>query len=232
MDLFDPTPTEPKKRRARTSGTYTRAGESGLPIVLSLKGEEWRDCPGHEANYMVSDLGRVRSKERVRPYKRSGREGDTMTIRARLLKQQTTEKGYKRVSLALGGGGGPSHKSEYVHKLVALAFIGAPVGDQDQVNHIDTDKSNNRPDNLEWCTAAENMAHAAEMDLIPPRYGVHNGRATLTDEDVLEIRRRARGAPRGTPVRLAEEFGTTRQAVYQIIAGTSWRHLLPEEERA
>lgn len=55
-------------------------------------------------------------------------------------------------------------KIEFVHKLVALAFLGErPLGYD--INHIDTDKLNNRADNLEYCTRSENIRHAYKNGL-------------------------------------------------------------------
>lgn len=48
-----------------------------------------------------------------------------------------------------------------IHRLMALAWIGIPPNFEElQINHIDSDRSNNHPDNLEWCTTKENMLHA------------------------------------------------------------------------
>ena len=53
----------------------------------------------------------------------------------------------------------------YVHHLVAIAFLGEPLGDQ-EVNHKDGDKTNNRLDNLEYVTHRENMRHARHLGLV------------------------------------------------------------------
>ena len=107
------------------------------------KKEEWRDVDGYEGYYEVSNLGRVRSlrishKCKTPPY---------------ILTEFGHSSGYRRVRFW--------DVVKYVHVLVATAFIEKCASvDKLEVNHKDTNKSNNRVDNLEWITHAENMIHA------------------------------------------------------------------------
>lgn len=50
----------------------------------------------------------------------------------------------------------------YIHRLVALAFIPNP-DNKKFVNHIDTNRSNNHVDNLEWCISKENNQHSMNL---------------------------------------------------------------------
>jgi hypothetical protein len=72
--------------------------------------------------------------------------------------------GYIQVALHREGGGrGIRPKWSYVHRVVAEAFIGPSNGLH--VNHINAIKTDNRVENLEYVTNAENMAHAMMMGL-------------------------------------------------------------------
>ena len=91
--------------------------------------EEWKMIPGYEGLYMVSNWGRV------------------FSIRAnRVLKNRFTGR-YLQVSLCKNG----KIKQFFVHRLVAEAFIQNP-DNLPCVNHINEDKTDNRVENLEWCT--------------------------------------------------------------------------------
>lgn len=70
------------------------------------------------------------------------------------LNQHINAGGYLRVII--------NNKQLYVHRLVAEAFIPNPEN-KPNINHIDGDKSNNRVDNLEWCTQQENVSHSIDV---------------------------------------------------------------------
>jgi hypothetical protein len=109
--------------------------------------EKWVDIEGFEGFYQVSDLGRVRSVDRVVV----GRFGD-YKAKGRVLAQKDNGYGYLRVVLAKNG----RMSNKYVHRLVASTFIGNPLN-LEEVNHKDENKSNNKADNLEWCTSSYNI---------------------------------------------------------------------------
>ena len=103
--------------------------------------EEWREVKGYEGLYEVSNLGRVKSLMDC--------NGQARTL---VLKVQKHRCGYQLVFLCKDG----KMKGFVVHRLVATTFIPNPDG-LPCVNHIDEDKTNNRADNLEWCTAKYNI---------------------------------------------------------------------------
>lgn len=111
--------------------------------------EQWkaiRDFP----NYQISSFGRV--KRIASPNKRG------YMWKARILSPTIDHNGYFRVQLY-----GPNNsKWFYVHRLVATGFLDKPA-DKDFVNHLDRNITNNSVGNLEWCTLAENTAHAVKM---------------------------------------------------------------------
>lgn len=106
--------------------------------------EEWKTPPGFEA-YEVSNMGRVRRATRSKT-----------TYIGRMLKPARDNKGYPHMQASMGPG---NRRTVRVHRLVALAFIGAPPSPKHMVNHKNGDRTDNRADNLEWVTNSENVRH-------------------------------------------------------------------------
>lgn len=100
--------------------------------------KEVRECDYKGEHYSVRDNGAVmrhpQEGKRLRKYDNVWTFGNT-----------NTKTGYNYIA------------SNAVHRIVAFAFLGLPPTPQHVVDHIDTNKQNNRPDNLRWVTRLENV---------------------------------------------------------------------------
>jgi hypothetical protein len=183
--------------------------------------EQWKPVVGFEGIYEVSSLGRVRSIDR---YVATGYEGKgSRLVPGRLLKTQQDKGGYRTLDLRSAGQGNIRYPCK-VYRLVAEAFIGQSPSPLHVVNHINGIKTDDRPENLEWITQAENMSHAGKHGLM--RHGERCHLSKLTDVQVISIRRlRKLGA---TLSELAFWFDISAPTVSAIINGKTWKHLLPE----
>jgi hypothetical protein len=112
--------------------------------------EIWKEVPGYEGFYEVSDLGRVRSLDRSVTYGRHG----AAAYKGRLLQQRLTANGYPLVGLSVGG----RVKSHYIHHLVLLAFAGPrpETEARGEIRHLDGDKTHNALENLAYGTIHDN----------------------------------------------------------------------------
>lgn len=114
----------------------------------NLLNEIWKNIKNYEGLYQVSNYGRVKSLEKIS--KINGRIYPT-----KILKCHIGTKKYLDVDLCKNG----TSKRHRIHRLVAEHFIPNPEN-KPQVNHEDTNKQNNRVDNLSWNTNSENQQHA------------------------------------------------------------------------
>lgn len=115
----------------------------------------WKDVRGFESIYQVSSLGRVRSS-----YRRGSSKRYYISDEFVLLKNIVRNNGYYFVTLRKNG----LVQQCCVHRLVAETFIPNPFGYTD-VNHKNGIKTDNRVENLEWCTRQQNIRHAFNMGL-------------------------------------------------------------------
>lgn len=104
-----------------------------------MKKEIWKSIKGYEGFYEISNFGNVKSLK-------CGKE--------RLLSSFPNTRGYLRVNLFKD----KKIKTVYIHRLVSEAFI-REIKINEQVNHIDKDKTNNSLDNLEIIAQYENLLH-------------------------------------------------------------------------
>ena len=118
--------------------------------------ELWREVPGYDGRYEVSNHGRVKSNDMVIFNHLTGnnnfRKGRVLSLQNR--------NGYLQVRLLMNGVG----QTVKVHRLVAESFVKKEKG-CNVVNHLDGDKTNNKSENLEWTTVKGNVRHAWDMGL-------------------------------------------------------------------
>ena len=132
-----------------------------------LANEQWRDVEGYDGAYQVSDLGRVRSLK----------FGKT-----RILKNNILPSGYVQIGLNKNG----RVKMKYIHRLVADAFIENDNLFNNEINHINEDKTDNRATNLEWCDRRYNMTY----NDLHKRKKNHLGDGGLTKRALANISRK------------------------------------------
>jgi hypothetical protein len=166
-----------------------------------LSVEQWKPIVGYEGLYSVSSLGRIRSDVHRKP---------------RFL-NPCLRRGYPFVSLHRLKS--RAHRS--VHGIVAKHFLcDRPAGMQ--VNHKNSDRTDNRVDNLEYVTPRQNIQHALAAGSQLGQLGEGHWKARLSENDVRQIK--VLFATMGDTA-IAARFGVKRSTVYSIRAGNSWVHV-------
>jgi hypothetical protein len=149
----------------------------------------WKPVVGW-SRYEVSDSGELRN-----------------VTGGRRVGQWLSDQGYALARLS-----GP-RRMVRVHRLVAEAFIPNPLKAQ-TVNHRNNDRSDNRVENLEWCSQQENLAHAARQGRMRHDYwlGKRSPSAKLTDAQVFEIRQ-LYGVGNTSWADLSRRFGVCKRTI-------------------
>ena len=186
-------------------------------FIKRIMTEIWKDIKGYEGFYQVSNIGKIRSVDRLVHNPRYGFQ----KLKGKLLSASPNSHGYPQIGLTQKG----KRKTLKVHSLVALYFLDK-ISNKNEVNHKDGDKLNNRVENLEWCTRSENILHAFAFDLKEKPKGELNGQSKITKAEVIEIREMYKGRGKGlslAKIALIYNLGSTQ--VSRIIKKQSWRHV-------
>lgn len=164
--------------------------------------EIWKDITLEGRDFSVSNLGNLRWKGKLNgPSIRVNKYGYCVFTFKRKSERATITK--------------------TIHRVVAITFIGLDEK-RKYVNHIDGNKTNNRIDNLEWCTPGENQRHAYRIGLRSNKGSKHPSNK-LKESDVLDIVRMLNGKKRQEDI--AKIYGVSRTTVGAISNGQTWSHL-------
>lgn len=113
------------------------------------------------------------------------------------------------------------------HRLVLETFVGPPPTNEHMVAHGNASRVYCHYSNLRWATGQENHDDRVFHGNSPS--GIKNGRATLGEQDVLDIRRdyRAIKLPGGgrAVAELDLKYGLCRSTIIRIATGESWSHI-------
>lgn len=173
--------------------------------------KEYKDIKGFEKLYQVSNFGDVYTKPRSIDMGKyiKAHDGYKKT-------HQVLPSGYCQVNLWKNN----KQKQMYIHRLVAIAFIPNPLNYK-EVNHKNGIKTDNKVENLEWCSSIQNKLHAKKNGLTPCFKGSNNPMAKLTDLDVLEIRKKHISCKYSVK-KLSKEYSVSLGTIYNIINNRNW----------
>lgn len=178
--------------------------------------EHWKPIIGYEGLYDISDHGRVRTWML--------RTGSRVTKRSEpmIMKTQPADpknKDYRNILLRKDR----KSRAFLIHRLVLTHFVGpCPPGHQGA--HDDGIPSHNWLSNLAWKTPKSN--HADKKRHGTSQHGERCSKHRLTEGQVREILADNRRTPGS---KLAKRYGVNHTAIYAILRGKTWGHLLPTE---
>lgn len=186
-------------------------------MIQANENEIWKDIPGYP-NYQVSSIGRFRVGDR---YVRHGAHRRPEFKKQTLLKIGVDPYGYPYCSIRSELTNNKC-KRIFVHRLVAMAFVPNPEN-LPFVNHINGIKADNRPENLEWCTSKQNLAHARRVGLLIPPVGERSSGAKLKSGDIIKIRKMRQ---LGTTLKsIGHTFGVHENTIASVVNCRTWKHI-------
>ncbi len=168
---------------------------------MKCERERWKPVVDYEDLYLVSNTGKVKGLKFNKE-----------------LKQSLSVKGYLMVTLYRSD---DEKLHTGVHRVVARAFLKNPKN-KTQINHIDSNRTNNILSNIEWCTPKENIQHMIKFGKY--RVGVECKSSKLKEEQVIEIRELYKSSKISFRT-LGKMFNLHPSTVGDIIYRNNWKHI-------
>jgi hypothetical protein len=166
--------------------------------------EIWKNIPGYEGLYQVSNLGNIKSLYRYQ----------------KILKPGIRKNGYLHITLCKN----KQKKDELVHRIILKTFDGESNLDCNHKNGIKTD---NRLKNLEYCTRQENIKHSYNNKLQIPIVGENCSYSKLTEKQVKQVKWIFKNVKvkYGYWGKLAKLWGVHPNTLSSVRNNHSWRHI-------
>jgi DNA-directed DNA polymerase III PolC len=186
--------------------------------IVCENDEYFKDVPGYEGYYKISNKGRLISLPRIGVKNRKYGEIE--------ISPYIDRYGYKRVSIQNMQSG---KKRFYVHRLVGIAFI-ENKNNLPCINHKDGNKLNNNVENLEWISVADNNRHAYKTGLNhfrkpPITQGESHFNSKLNENIVKEMRQLKLENPDLSYRKIGAIYNIDGSTAHKIIINKSWKHV-------
>ena len=185
-----------------------------------MEQEVWKPVLGindgfYDGYYEVSNFGRFKMLPRLL------RHSKGMRVSKEKIVQGCNRNGYKTVSFKKDG----IKRTIDVHILVARAFINNPNPEKFKiVNHLNSDRADNRAENLEWCDHSRNAKHAYEAGRLKVTRGSERSTAILDEDKVLAIKLLYKTGV-FSHWKLSKIFNIGETTIQNILNGTKWAHV-------
>lgn len=169
IQLYDTVMAATATMEGVSNNRLTYAIRNGIPLngfywerhIEQLDGEEWKTIELESVSITVSNKGRVKTKH-----------GITAGSKDCSGYMYACPPGYKRCT---------------IHRLVCIAFHGPPNGDDNTVNHIDKNRANNCPENLEWLSMKGQIIHRGSTTKTVTKMGRAIGQYDIVLNTLIKV---------------------------------------------
>lgn len=181
--------------------------------------EIWKDVVEYEGLYQISSLGRLRSIDKIRDgFSYKNGKITKRFYKGKIIKQSIIGYGYPSTAIMKNG----TYKTVLIHRLVAKAFIENPENKL-YVNHIDFNTRNNYFENLEWCTAFENIHHTMNHGRNRQLYGEENGHSKIKNNQIIDIFGMSENGI--SQYKIARHYGVHQSTINKILRRITYKKI-------